>query len=291
MDANQVLPHPKGSGAEPRLGLGPLGIAVRAFVAIAILIGANVLVAGVFALLTAVLGIHDRPSSGSLTEFFLRVPSHVCTLALVVCAVWAWMRFVERRDLRDAGWRWTRASPGWLLLSVVIAGGLVVAAIAVLPATGPVAADPGSSAPPLFGLIALLTQAFLLQAVPEELLFRGWLFNTMRARPILAIAVTTSSFTAIHLISSGGQDSFAERLIYLAVPFGFSLLAAGMRLWTGSLWSAVGVHGGFHVGNATAMALLPQVELVSTWIVVGALDTAVGTVLIITALIRARNRS
>ena len=143
----------------------------------------------------------------------------------------------------------------------------------------------------LFGVIGLISQAFLLQAIPEELLFRGWLFATLRARPVLAIAVTTLSFTVIHLASNGGQTSFAERLLYLALPFGFSLLAVGMLLWTGSLWSAVGVHGGFHLGNAVAMLTLPQVDLPLSWMVIGALQTVVGTALIVTGLQRGRRRS
>ena len=51
----------------------------------------------------------------------------------------------------------------------------------------------------------------------------------------------------LHLTSQGGQEGAVERVLYLAVPFGFGLLAAALVLRTGSLWSAVGVHGGLHV--------------------------------------------
>jgi membrane protease YdiL (CAAX protease family) len=278
---------------EPRLGLGPLGIAVRAVVAVAILIGANFVIAGLSALLMAVPALEGPLSEDPLVATVAAVLVHACMFAFTVLALRTWMRFVERRDLRDAGWRWSPGSGGWLLLAIVVAGGLVVAAIAVLPATGPVSADADVSSVPMivFGVIGLISQSFLLQAIPEELLFRGWLFSTMRARPMLAIAVTTLSFTVIHLASSGGQTSFAERLLYLALPFGFSLLAVGMLLWTGSLWSAVGVHGGFHLGNAVAMLTLPQVDLPLSWIVIGALQAIVGTALIVTALRRGRGRS
>ncbi|WP_051704149.1 CPBP family intramembrane glutamic endopeptidase [Glycomyces sp. NRRL B-16210] len=276
---------------EPRLGLGPVGIAVRAVVAVGVLFGANFLVAGLFALLMAVPGLEGSLTENPLAATVASVLLHACVLTVTVVAVRTWMRLVERRDLRDAGWRWTRHSAGWLLLAILVAGGLVVAAIAVLPATGPVSteADVNSASILAFGLIGIVSQAFLLQAIPEELLYRGWLLSTMRTRPVLAIAVTTLTFTVIHLASNGGQTSFAEQLIYLALPFGFSLLAVGMQLWTGSLWAAIGVHGGFHLGNTAAMLLLPQVDPVRSWIVIGALHSIVGTVLIVTALRRGRH--
>ncbi|MFC6355754.1 CPBP family intramembrane glutamic endopeptidase [Luethyella okanaganae] len=286
MDTVDTQPetHPETLSTGPRLGLGPLGITVRIVVAIVILLGANLVVVGLSALLALVPGnLLSEATPTSLTVFVLM---QACMPAIVVLAGWAWMRLVERRGIRDAGWRWTASSAGWLLLAIIVAGGLVIAAVAMLPSTGPVAgtANHGSSAPIAFSLIALVSQSFLLQAIPEELLFRGWLLSTLRARPILAITVTTLSFTVVHLASNGGQETLAERLLYLAPPFGFSLLAVGMLLWTGSLWSAVGVHGGLHLGNTAATVLLPEVDAALSWVVIGALHTAVGAALIISAL-------
>jgi membrane protease YdiL (CAAX protease family) len=161
---------------------------------------------------------------------------------------------------------------------------LVVAVAAVLPATGPVAdaAELVGSEPVWFSLIAYLAQAFLLQAIPEELLFRGWLLSSLRARPGVAIVASTLAFTAIHLVSSGGQQNLAERFVYLALPLGFSLLAVGLLLWSGSLWAAVGVHGGFHVGMAVVATSLPAVDPVLSWVAIGAAQGVAGLVLIVT---------
>jgi membrane protease YdiL (CAAX protease family) len=276
------------SSAEPRLKLGPVGIGIRVVMAIGILFGANFLIGGLSALLALVPALADvmaEQTAASLTIFVLLQAG---MLAAVVLAVWAWMRFVERRSIRDAGWRWTRSSAGWLLLAIAVTGGLVLAVVAVLPATGPVIdeAELIGSAPVAFSLIALVSQSFLLQAIPEELLFRGWLLSTLRARPWLAITVTTLSFSAIHLFSNGGQESAVERVLYLALPFGFSLLAVGLLLWSGSLWSAVGVHGGFHLGNAAALIFLPEVDAALSWVVIGVVQAVVGLVLIGTALRR-----
>jgi membrane protease YdiL (CAAX protease family) len=282
-------PHPQAS-VEPRLGLGPVGIGIRVVVAIAILFGANFLIGGLSALLALVPALADVMAEQTAASLSIFVLLQAAMLAAVVLAVWAWMRVVERRSIRDAGWRWTAGSVWWLLLAILIAGGLVLAVVAVLPATGPVLdeADLIGSTPVAFSLVALVSQSFLLQAVPEELLFRGWLLSTLRARPVLAITVTTLSFTVIHLSSNGGQESMVERLLYLALPFGFSLLAVGLLLWSGSLWSAVGVHGGFHLGNAAALIFLPEVDAALSWVVIGAVQSAVGLALIVTALRRGR---
>lgn len=196
--------------------------------------------------------------------------------AVVVLGAWVWMRFVERQRLRSIGLRATRSSALWLLIGIVVAAGLLLATQALLPATGPVAGeDPAYAQIPL-GLIVgpVVIQAFVLQGFPEELLVRGVLLGTLRRRPILAIVVSTLAFTVIHLVSQGGQQSPLEHVLYLTVPFGFSLLAVGVLLWTRSLWAAVGVHGGFHIGNAVAFALLPEVDRALWWVAIGGVALA-----------------
>jgi membrane protease YdiL (CAAX protease family) len=182
-----------------------------------------------------------------------------------------------------------------LLLGIAAAAGSAFLIVALLPATGPVLPESelpgGQEATPL--MLALLIAyylglAFLQQGIPEELLFRGMLLWSLRERPALAVVVTTLAFTAIHLVSNGGQQSAWEHVLYLALPFGFALLAVGLLLWTGSLWAAVGVHGGFHVGNYLAVAFLHQVDAVTSWLVIGGVQAAMGLVLVVTALRRGK---
>lgn len=275
------------SPTTPRLGLGWVGITVRAMVAIAILL------IGILSmtLVASVVGQIPGMKDGGILAIVVFILLHVGTSAVVVLAVWAWMRFVERRPLRTAGWSWNAASAGWLALAVAVSGGLVLAANAVLPATGPALglASLGTYPPAGLAIVVVISQAFFLQAIPEELLFRGWLFSTLKKRPVLAVAVTTITFTLIHLLSNGGQQTALDRVLYLFIAFGFSLLGAGMLLWTNSLWAAVGVHGGLHLGNAAAEILLHQVHQPTSWVVVGGFHSLVGIVLIVTAL-RNRNR-
>lgn len=108
-------------------------------------------------------------------------------------------------------------------------------------------------------VIGGLSAAFLLQAIPEELIFRGYLLASLRMRPIPAVLVSGVSFAALHLASSGGQQGWGERFAYLAMPLGFGLAAGALSLLTRSLWIAVGIHGGPHV-TVLAATLLERVD-------------------------------
>ena len=275
----------------PRLSLGFWGIVIRIVVAIALILGANYLTLGITQLLGLVPGLGDLLAQSTVAVYVELILLHLLMLAVVLIALWAWVRYIERERLRDVGWSWDRWSAWWLLLGIVVAAGLVLAARAVVPSAGEpsgLAALAGEAPIPLT-ILVILSQAFVLQAIPEELLFRGWLLSTMRSRPIVAIVVTTLSFTVIHLISQGGQQSFSERIAYLTLPLGFSLLAVGLLLWTRSLWAAIGVHGGFHLGNSIAGIVLAQAtDPIITWVTIGAPQGVVGLALIVAGLLRGR---
>lgn len=216
------------------------------------------------------------------------VQGAVC--ASVILGAWARMRFVERRRLSAIGLRVTGASAIWLLLGTAVAAVLLFGVTALLPSTGSV---PGgellfSTASVVISLLAVLVQGFVLQGFPEELLFRGMLLSALRARPVLAVGVETLAFTVIHLVSQGGQQNALEHIVYLINPLGIALLAVGLLLWTRSLWAAVGVHGGFHLGNAHAFTIMPEVAPVPTWIAVGTTCSVGGLAAIVTAMRRGR---
>ena len=279
------------SVARPRLGLGPIGIAVRLVVAVAIIVLGNLVgPVGIPALLLLIPGAEALLGGSSPWGFVAVTLINAAVLGVVVLALWAWMHWVERRRLADAGWRWDRRSAPSLLLGILVAGGTLLAVTAILPAVGPVADQSELLARAPFALILVwyLSQAFLLQAIPEELIFRGWLLSTLRARPVIAVAVTTAWFTLIHLVSDGGQQSPLEHVVYLVWPLGFGLLAVGLLLWTGSLWAAIGVHGGFHVGNVIATLALPEVDGPISWVAIGGVHAVLGLALTVTALRRGR---
>lgn len=268
---------------------------MRVVVAMGILMIAN-LAAGLLPLaLTVIPGAVETFGGSSPWGFAFAFVLQVFVLCIVVLAVRFWMRWVERAPLRAAGWRWGRRSVVWLLLGVVVSAASAFAVVALLPSTGPVLDDSAfvgdESVTPLMVVLLIvyyLGLAFVQQGIPEELLFRGMLLWSLRERPALAVVVTTLAFTVIHLVSNGGQQSAGEHVLYLALPLGFALLAVGLLLWTGSLWAAVGVHGGFHVGNYLAVGFLPQVDSVTSWLAIGGVQAVIGLVLVVTALRRGK---
>lgn len=292
MDATEIAPPLSApQQREPRLRTDVLGTSIRVIVAVGVLALANVVMVVVPVAASLIPGAADIFGGSSPGGFALAAVAQLCALVAVVGAVRVWMRAVERKPMRSIGWRWGRWSIAWMLGAVALTAASVLAVTALLPSSGPARAEedlPGGAAPTTLMLVLLLLfylgQAFVQQSIPEELLFRGLLLGALRERPIVAIAVSTLAFTVIHLVSNGGQQSPLQHVLYLAVPFGFSLLAVGMLLWTGSLWAAVGVHGGVHVGNYTAFVLLPEVDGPTFWLCLGAVHTAAGVAAIITAL-------
>lgn len=244
----------------PRIPLNWWGLTVRFLLAVVTLLGMNLLSSLVFLPLVLVFEQQDN------VLFVLQFVRYVVVLMGVVVIVGVWMRLIERRRLRDAGWVVNWRGMGWLAVGV----GVSVAVLGVLFVARLVAGVPIFvrsddyaeilGATPLWAVILIwFGTAFFLQGIPEELLWRGWLFTIVRDRPRLAFWWTTLSFAAIHLVSEGGQEQWFEHVSYLLIPLGFGALAGAFVLLTGSMWMAAGVHAGFHVGSYLIVLLTGEV--------------------------------
>ncbi len=179
----------------------------------------------------------------------------VLASVFTVALLWLYLSFVERRTLSFTGFRFTKLSLAMFGVGALASAAVLAAAAAPATATGtlrPYATD-FEGVPTALVIALLIAQAVLLQGLPEELLFRGYLVNTLAARPWVAVGASTLLFTVIHLASGGGQQGMVERFIYLLPPFGFSLSAVGLALLTRSLWTAVGVHAGIHLATFAAV--------------------------------------
>ncbi|WP_433213430.1 lysostaphin resistance A-like protein [Microtetraspora malaysiensis] len=219
-----------------------------------VLIAIAVMFAQIFAValpLTLLLG-SDHP----LLRPFGTVGITLASLGLIYLV----RRFLYRRPWRGVGLeRSWRAVPH--LLIGVLAGAVAVTASSVLSVAFGVATwvswdllRPELPFLPLAIALALLGQAF-----PEELLWRGHLFDTLsdRLSPRAVLVVTSVVFGSLHIISQSAADTLGERLLYVlqAVALGFACGAARARM--GTVWMAVGVHTGFHTGNL----LLPTTDI------------------------------
>lgn len=183
------------------------------------------------------------------------------------------VRLVRRRLEGDPAvylalnWRTGGPLAVGLLLAAVIVGAPQVYAVASGAATfGGLAYGGGELA---WKVLGIATVAFLLQGFGEELAWRGYLQTTLMSRisPIASAVIVAIGFGALHVVSSGSGDTPASKAVYALGAVGIGLLAAGLRLVTGSTWGAIGYHTGFHLAN----------QLPGLWTVSGVRPSAGGS--------------
>ncbi|WPF66775.1 MULTISPECIES: CPBP family intramembrane glutamic endopeptidase [unclassified Corynebacterium] len=235
------------------------GLLLRAVVAAVMILGANAL----GGLVSTGLEAWGFATSGArqavalIGQFFL-------VALLVVGMVAGWVRWVERGRLRPLLGSALAGGGAFRLGTAIIVPlmvGIYVLRGAVAYANGQLTTEYYAQYPTgaelALSVLYVLTVAYVLQGFPEELIYRGWLMEVTRQCPWLTLTWTTVAFTVIHLISSGGQESWGDRLIYLILPLGMGLLAGALRIVTGSLWAGVATHGGMHVVNNLVPPVVP----------------------------------
>lgn len=199
------------------------------------------------------------------------------TCAVYILLSWALMRGIDRRPFRDLGLAITPRAVLGLLAGMGIALVVTVLGTGAVQALGlgrmPAGEVDFGQAPLWMLLIAIIAQAFLLQGIGEEVLFRGYLLRSLPHRPAVAVLISAAAFGILHLVSKGGQENVAERFLYLALPFGFAIAAGFLAQQMGTTWAAIGIHGGSHVASAVAMALGLVADGPAVWVVIGVLFT------------------
>lgn len=158
-------------------------------------------------------------------------------------AVFAWVRWVEKRSLASVGIRGERSLRKFLIgLALGIAMmGLIVAAIALSGGYRVADLFPAFASPAALGWIALLLASFAVQASVEEFAFRGWLFSavTRRWNVVAGYILTGAAFTFLHF-------SPGKPLLPLAMTFVFSIFACAWVRRSNSIWGVMGWHTGWN---------------------------------------------
>ncbi|MER7004243.1 CPBP family intramembrane glutamic endopeptidase [Dactylosporangium sp. NPDC000555] len=188
----------------------------------------------------------------------------VAALAVTVLVTYLFRRRLDRRPWADIG----MALPGRRELVGLAAGfGVGVAAIAFWfgfeVSVGWARVDGWSwtARGTRSATLAVIVGAVLvlLRAAVEEVAFRGYVFAnlTERMRVPVAALVAGGMFALLHLF--GGVTSIGYFAAGMAEFVLFAALLTAARVTTGSLWAAIGIHGGwnwaqdylFGVGTAT----------------------------------------
>ncbi|MBG0820377.1 CPBP family intramembrane metalloprotease [Planomonospora sp. ID91781] len=211
-------------------------------------------VAGLFASIFTVLFVSLIPGM-SADAFYL-----VAGAGVTACAIgltWCVQRVVEGRPWTELGLAVSRRAAARALLGTAAGAAAVCAANALCVALGAAdwAPDASLASVPAW-LTVTVPAALLVQAVPEELWFRGYLFRHLSESlpPWVTVAVTSVLFGALHIISQSGAGSLQEKLLYVAQATAFGFVLVACRMATGELWLAVGFHAGYDMLNERLIA-------------------------------------
>lgn len=108
----------------------------------------------------------------------------------------------------------------------------------------------------------LIVMVLLFEAIPEELIFRGYIYRNLSAAmaPIAAVfiqAVLFAAFgTALWVLTSGWSVLIERGTIFLAM----GIVAGLLRLISGSVWNPIGFHFAFQVVAQTLFGPLIAVS-------------------------------
>lgn len=233
---------------------------------------------------------HENPvglvESFAVGTCVLLIHGAAVVLALVLCRVLG--RTLDRDRHVGVGLRIDRRALLWLAGMVLAALVVELVVAGMLHVFGVAGGDqPLPQGAPWLMIVESFSIAFLLQGIPEEVIWRGWLFSSLGGTRFAAVS-SVLGFTVLHLLSQGGQQSLLERITYLALPCGFAVTAMIVRIVSGATWPAIGVHGGFHVANDVLSDRLHLPNGAITWILQGLFWVAIG--LLILAFHRRRQR-
>lgn len=174
----------------------------------------------------------------------------VAGLVLYVGLVAAAQRWLDRRPLADVGLRPVRQGPWWLLVGAAawLLPALAGATLCVALGWSRIAlAEPLTA---VAGVVALrLVLVVVMEAVPEELLFRGYLYGTIAQGWSPRHAVVGQALLFVLWGAASGAARTVDRLLLFAV---FALVMGALRHRTGTVWTTIGFHTAFQtVAQAT----------------------------------------
>lgn len=178
--------------------------------------------------------------AGRTTAFLLVLP------ALIIGLLWLWLAAVERRPLWTVGFFGRRAAAkvvAGFVLAVVL--NLAPLAAARLGGWGAVPAGGLPGWPTLVGAVLILGVGWLPQGATEEIIYRGFLTQSIGLRWPLAAAVIIQAvvFTASHAL-------FQRDPLQFVGDFLVGLFLAGYVLREGDLWGACAFHGAWNWSNS-----------------------------------------
>ncbi|MGC3952884.1 MAG: type II CAAX endopeptidase family protein [Propionicimonas sp.] len=257
-----TVSHPTSSATE-KFGPGPLQTPAAKIwsVLLRIVVAQVIMLAGYGPmLLISQLPGMDATADGRAGNWglaLLKLTGPMLSVPLTALALlWLATRFLDRRPFRVTGIRVDRRTLPALLLGVGVSLAVVVPASVLLGRLGLVPVYPDNTTAPLWVVVVnILMMGFVMQGIPEEFVWRGWLTQSVGGSQQRQALIAATFFGLAHIVSNGGHASWWEGAIYVLDAAAFGYAAAALYFATGSLWGAVGIHGGLHLANYLAQTL------------------------------------
>jgi len=222
-------------------------------------------------------------NAGVALSCFATLICFTVTTSVACVCVWFLCRFLDKKPFSIVDLRPTGRGALWFFSMIVVACIIFAVTMGIAHLAGVKGIPKGSLSDMWWSgdtwwanIILAFGLGFLLQAIPEEIIFRGWLIPSL-GNTKLAVALSAVVFGGMHIISQDAQQNLVERFIYLIMPLGFAFAAAIVRLASHSVWAAIGVHGGLHI-SGTIMFFLPNESSPLQWTLLGVLWALVGTI-------------
>ena len=167
----------------------------------------------------------------------------VLTSALVVPLIFLARRYLDRRSWEGLRFTSLRTGWRWLLFGMVfwlVAAGLGLVVTVVLGWTRISLGTPSVGIQLLFLYLPVLV--FLYEALPEELIFRGYLYRNLSARYARWVSVLAQ---ATLFTLWGAAIAAAGSVDRVVLFFTFSVALGILRVISGNLWATIGFHLAF----------------------------------------------
>ena len=197
----------------------------------------------------------------------------VLTSALVVPLIFLARRYLDRRSWEGLRFTSLRTGWRWLLFGMVfwlVAAGLGLVLTVVLGWTRISLGTPSVGILLLFLYLPVLV--FLYEALPEELIFRGYLYRNLSARYARWVSVLAQATLFTLWGAAIGAAGSVDRVVLF---FTFSVALGILRVISGNLWATIGFHLAFQWVTQLVSAAVregslqiaeqPTLELVVFW--------------------------
>ena len=195
------------------------------------------------------------------------------TSALVVPLIFLARRYLDRRSWEGLRFTSLRTGWRWLLFGMVfwlVAVGLGLVVTVVLGWTRISLGTPSVGILLLFLYLPVLV--FLYESLPEELIFRGYLYRNLSARYARWVSVLAQATLFTLWGAAIGAAGSVDRVVLF---FTFSVALGILRVISGNLWATIGFHLAFQWVTQLVSAAVregslqiaeqPTLELVVFW--------------------------